>query len=167
MPFCLEISSTKQISSSPLNSASLSSQDMNRRKTEFLLVDNTDGLWSWSWFSACFPSEMSWVRPLLTTSLSLSILFFRSVSSVNSTYSVLGLPSLKLQTLPHPSCKPVPTASYGLIYYSNHLTSQCQLPIEVTFLITVTEYLTRRTYKNIYFGSRYEGAGWLWWQEMI
>lgn len=49
---------------------------------------------------------------------------------------------------------------YGLIYYSNHLTSQCQLPIEVTFLITVTEYLTRRTYKNIYFGSRYEGAGW-------
>lgn len=49
---------------------------------------------------------------------------------------------------------------YGLIYYSNHFTSQCQLPIEVTFPITVTEYLTRRTYKNIYFGSRYEGAGW-------
>lgn len=32
--------------------------------------------------------------------------------------------------------------------------------VEVTFPITVTEYLTRRTYKNIYFGSRYEGAGW-------
>lgn len=158
MPFWLEISSTKQISSSPLNLASLSSQDMNRRKTESLLEDNTDGLWSWPWGSVCFPSEMLWVRPLLTTSLSLSILFF-----LTEWFSKLYLQYTGASQPEAPDSSLLQTSSnsfYDLIYYSSHLTSQGQLPIKVTFLIVVTEYLTRRTYKNSYFGSRYEGAVW-------